>query len=54
MTPNDVLMAIQNELVALRQVDVEKLAEAVSAGVGFYGVGFYGDDDALVPSPRAE
>jgi hypothetical protein len=53
MDSDKVLIAMLDELAKLRQVDVEKLAEAVSAGVGFYGVGFYGDGD-LMQSPRAE
>lgn len=39
MASNEIFVAIQKELAALRQVDVEKLAEAVGAGKCFYGEG---------------
>lgn len=39
MASNAVLSRVQNELTRLGQVDVEKLAEAVAMGKGFYGEG---------------
>lgn len=39
MASNEVLAAVQNELARLRQVEVEKLAEAVAMSESFYGEG---------------
>lgn len=36
---NDIFVAGLKELAILRQVDVERLAEAVAGGKGFYGEG---------------
>lgn len=47
MASNQVLLAVQKELAALRQVDIEKLAEAVAAGKGFY-------DEGDIPLPERE
>lgn len=36
MTSDKVSVAVRDELIALRRVDVEKLAAAVEGGKGFY------------------